>query len=615
MRTKHIIALLAVLTTFGCTKEQMLPPEAEPENKVIVFTGVSEKPDGGTRALPQAGGAVIWTEDERIGVYDGTNYVLATVEKVNGNAITFSAEVDANADTYIAVVPYEAALNENAFAQDGRVRMRSCTAVQKTGSQVCCIAGTRAGERTFRFRNVGNIIRFGLRKSGVTKATFRGNDGEKIAGTLTVNPLDGSCSAFEPEADCIAFPAAEGENFISVAPGITLEKGFTLTLYGDEGCTDYQGEVTGSKPLAMTSNEMKNLGIIDGWIDNYKLWQAGKSITVAGIEYSKQSTGFAGKLLCATEADHDLFDDLYGKSGTFFLEQSDGHKFTSRTFINIGSTAAAANVIIVSRYDNAPVTYKPAGQFNLLDGNFAAKGLNFEIKAAGYTPNQLFRTSNKTVFGNLHLDRCKYGTDSSAKQLVKFDHNAIHGIRSINITNSRIESTVNGMVQILFASPTYPFLDEIGEVIFNNNAIYNPNAGGRVQLFGTAGPTPSTGAQRTAFTIKNCTFYNMAPTTCLQSNSMGNLTVRNNLFYSEQTPEGSTIIAYSKDEKNEYAYEFENNFCGNFNNLYWFNPNSGIYKALKKTVEKTSKTMFTTADTGKGIFIQAPGFESCGANL
>ncbi len=603
-------ALTALAAVFGCGKE-LSPAEAGDNVGTVLFSGAHIV----SKTSPSYDGTVSWSTDDRIGVYDGENYVLAETVSVNGNAITFSAEVNVGAENYIAVVPYEAALAEGAFATEGSVKMLSCANVQEKGTQVYCIASTTAAEKSFQFRNVGNLIRFTVKKDGVAMAKFQGNDGEKIAGTLSVNPADGTCTSSELDADCITVPAVKGENYIALAPGISLGKGFTLTLYGDSACTDYQGEICGSKALSLTRNDMKDLGTIDGWIDNYKLWQAGKPITIAGVEYTKSSTGFAGELLSATEADYNLFSKLYGKAGVFFLEQSGDYKFITDKFINIGTASSALDVILISRFDNSPVTCKPVKQFTLMNGNFAAKGVNFEIKAADYSVNYLFRPFTAATFGNLHLDGCKYSVDNGTKKFLSFDNKTLHAVKSVRVVNSRIESTFNGLVYLAYSSTDYPFLNEIEEFTFENCAIYNPNAGGTVQLFGTAGPAPSSGSQRTAFKLTGCTFYNMAPTTYLQSNSMGSLIVKNNLFYSESTPSGNTIVAYSKDETNEYSYEFENNFCGNFNNLYWFNPYNGIYKTLKKTVTKTSASMFTTADTGSGTFIQAEEFKSCGANL
>lgn len=610
MKLRNILFILFTIALCACTKE-LAENTSKREVKLgtILFSGQIDL----SKTVPAAGGSVSWTMDDQIGIYDGTNYVKAEIQSAEGSTVTFSAEVDLEAEKYVAVVPYEAA-SIDSFTEEG-VTMKAGTASQTIGSQVYCIASSSAQDKTFSFKNIGNMIRFTVKKEGLVKATFKGNKGEKISGTVTVNPEDGTCSSSHLDGDIITIPAAPGENFIALAPGVDLQEGFTITLYGEGD--DYLGEVPSSKPLAMDKNKMANLGVIDGWIDNYQLWLHGKSISIAGNEYSKSSTGFAGKLLSATTEDYNLFSDLYGKSGVFFLEQSGDYKFVSSNFINIGSSGAACDVFLISRFDNAPVTFKPINKLTLLDGNFYAKGIDFVIRASDYTAIPfLFQTYSKATFGNLHLEKCKYSVDSNTKQLLGLNNITIHGVRSVKIIDSKIESLYAGMVQLLFASTNYPFLNELEEVIFDNNVFYNANTNGALQLFATGGPAPADGkVQRTTVTITNNIFYNMAPTTYFQSNSLGGITVKNNLFYSESVS-GSTIIAYSKDDTNEYPYDFDNNYCGGaFANLYWFNPNSGAYKSLKKTVQKTTETMFTTADTENGIFIQAPAFESYGAHL
>ena len=95
-------------------------------------------------------------------------------------------------------------------------------------------------------------------------------------------------------------------------------------------------------------NKMLNLGTIDGWIDNYALWQKGKPITIAGKQYSKESTGQSATLISAKEGDVDLFDTLYGKTGVFFLEASSDYGFWSRTFVNVGTATSNSNMFLVS---------------------------------------------------------------------------------------------------------------------------------------------------------------------------------------------------------------------------------------------------------------------------
>lgn len=608
MKLRNILFILFTIALCACTKE-LAENTSKREVKLgtILFSGQIDL----SKTVPAAGGSVSWTKDDHIGIYDGTNYVMAEIKSAEGSAVTFAAEVDVEAESYIAVVPYEAA-DINSFAAGG-VTMKAGTASQTKGSQVYCIATSSAKDKAFSFKNIGNMIRFTVQKEGVVKATFKGKHGEKISGTVTVNPEDGICSSSNLDGDIITIPAAPGENFIALAPGVNLAEGFIITLYGDGD--DYLGEVPSSKPLVMDRNKMANLGVIDGWIDNYQLWQHGKSISIAGNKYSKSSTGYDGKLLSATTGDYNLFSDLYGKSGVFFLEQSGDYKFTSNTFINIGGASVSCNVYLISRFDNAPVTFKPVNKLTLYDGNFIAKGINFIIRAADYTKIAfLFQTYSQAAFGNLHLEKCGYSVDSNTKQLLGLNNTTIHAVRSIRIVDSKIESLYPGAIQLLLASSTYPFLNEIEEVIFDNNVFYNSNTNGALQLFGTAGPAPSEGQQRTIVSITNNTFYNMPPTSLFQSNSLGGLTVKNNLFYAAAVS-GTTLIAYSKDASNEYTYVFDNNICGGaFTNLYWFNPYSGVYNTLKTTVAKTTENMFTTADTENGIFIQAPAFESYGAH-
>ena len=609
MKLRNILFILFTIALCACTKE-LAENTSKREVKLgtILFSGQIDL----SKTVPAAGGSVSWTMDDHIGIYDGTNYVMAEIKSAEGSAVTFAAEVDVEAESYIAVVPYEAA-DINSFAAGG-VTMKAGTASQTKGSQVYCIATSSAKDKAFSFKNIGNMIRFTVQKEGVVKATFKGKKGEKISGTVTVNPENGICSSSNLDGDIITIPAAPGENFIALAPGVNLAEGFIITLYGEED--DYLGEVPSAKPLVMDRNKMANLGVIDGWIDNYQLWLHGKSISIAGNKYSKSSTGYAGKLLSATTGDYNLFSDLYGKSGVFFLEQSGDYKFTSNTFINIGGASVSCNVYLISRFDNAPVTFKPVNKLTLFDGNFIAKGINFIIRAADYTKKAyLFQTYNKIAFGNLHLEKCGYSVDGNENQLLGLITDK-HAVRSIRIVDSKIESLYPGMVQLLFANTNYMFLDEIEEVIFDNNVFYNSNTNGALQLFGTAGPAPSEGRQqRTIVSITNNTFYNMPPTTYFQSNSLGGITVKNNLFYAAGSVSTYTIIAYSKDDSNKYTYEFDNNICGGtFANLYWFNPNAGVYNTLKTTVAKTTENMFTTADTENGIFIQASAFESYGAH-
>lgn len=603
-----LLAMSVALSS--CTKE---PVETAPEKEIVkgeqLFSG---QLDPTSRTVPAAGGSVSWTMDDHIGVYDGTNYTMATIKSVSGNSVTFSATVDVEATSYIAVVPYEAATIES-FSPEG-VRMTAGPATQTVGSQVYSIASSTPGEMSFAFKNVGNIIRFTVEKAGVVKATFKGNNNEWLGGSYVVDPSTGAWKASALDVNLITIPAKAGENFIALGPDVSLPNGFLITLSGEED--DYLGEVPGSKALEMDRNKMANLGVIDGWIDNYQLWEHGKSITIAGKEYSKASTGLAGTLLSANTEDYNLQPVLNKNKGAFFLEQSEGKKFKSTGFIDIGSSSAACDVILVSRFDNAPVTIKPSNRFTLYNGNFYAKGVDFVIRSQDYTVDKSLFQNYTITFGDLHIENCSYSVDSPNVPFLKMSGASNKGIKSIKVIDSKIESLYNGQVNFLYSDGSFINLNEIEEVLFDNNVFYNPYTGGKLQLFASSANKPTNGDQRTVVTINNNTFYNMAPPACFQSYSLGSLTVTNNLFYSASIS-GTTSIAFSKDTGNLYPYSFDNNFCGGaYTKLSYFNQNNeGAYQGVTAMIPKTAETMFTTANTSEGIFVQAPGFKNCGAHL
>ena len=84
---------------------------------------------------------------------------------------------------------------------------------------------------------------------GVVKAKFAGNASEKIAGTLTVDPSTATVSSSDLTEDEITVDVTVGEdNFIALPAGLSLSSGFTITLYGNAACTDYQGEIHPAEP-------------------------------------------------------------------------------------------------------------------------------------------------------------------------------------------------------------------------------------------------------------------------------------------------------------------------------------------------------------------------------
>ena len=604
MKRFMMMFAMAQMIIWSCVKPEIDAPVIDNVNpEDVVFTAVTEA----TKADPAAGGAVTWTMNDEIGVYDGTNYVKATVLSVDGDKITFSASVNAAAANYIAVSPYEAALADGAFSiADGKVKIATA-ATQTAGKQVISIASIASASEQFTFKNVGNLLRFKVNKAAVKKAKIAGANGEKIAGTLSVDPATGAATGELSATEVVVDVTPGVDNFIALAPGVSLPNGFVITLLGSEA--DYEGEVASAGALTLERNKMVNLGLIDGWIDNYKLWQAGKPITIAGVEYTKASTGLDGKVLTATTEAFDVYNDLYGKTGAFFLEATEGSYFTPNSHINVGSSSTTSGMMLISRYDNSPALIKPSKHFTLMGGNFYCKNVHFDH--VNSTSTYLFATY-QTLYGNAHLDGCKFV--QHAGDCLFYLNGTQPGAKSIKIVNSKIESTSNARVLIVNSSSTFAQWDNINEIIFDNNVIYNKNVDGMVTVIGDNAKVPSSGTRpNTIVELTNNTFYNMRGTnTYLVTYSLSSLKVTGNLFYSKSTAASYSHIARSVDTY-EYPYVVENNIA-NYPRMYYFNPyQDGAYKALGLYVGKTDANFFSTADTDKGVFIPTEAYASYGA--
>ena len=288
-----------------------------PEKGETVFSAVMEL----TKTLPSAGGIVSWTEDDEIGIFDGTSYVKARILSIDGGKVTFAAKVDASADRYVAVTPFDAALSDGSFATDGsKVKVVVGSSDQKPGLQVASIAEISSIDKPFAFKNIGNILRFQINSTDVQKVRIVGNKTEMLGGTIWVDPSSGA-STGELTVSCLTADVIAGkDSFIALGPGVSLPEGFTITFYGDQECTDCKGRVTASNPLVFAGekarNQMINLGALDNRVSAGKrdfyifdCWSAykGKPDDMSADKFSKCLLAYESFLL-GDDMELDMFE-------------------------------------------------------------------------------------------------------------------------------------------------------------------------------------------------------------------------------------------------------------------------------------------------------------------
>lgn len=612
------LMLLAGLAAVSCAE---IPQEAGiPEYDLlpgeILFSGSMETYPG-TKSSAGPDGTVTWDSSDEIGVYDGTAYSKATVLSISGSRIVFKAEADASAENYIAVCPYDAVTDGTITLSEGRISLDAVKSVQQRGRQTVSIASIDAGmTEDFTFHNVVNLLRFRILKAGVVKAVLKGNDGEIIAGAMSVDPDSGEGAFLSGEdgMDEITVDIdSEGDNCIAITPDSRFENGFTIIFYGDDECTDYMGEVNAPNALPEGRNRIIDLGILDGRIDNWKLWEAGKSIEIAGIEYSKESTGLTGKLLQAVSGDIDLYTECNKKSGVFFLESEEGYGFVNSKEVNVG------NLILVSRYDARKVTFTPSSTITPpyalyltgdADENLLIKGVRFDLKnSSAIRP---FTTQMNCV----HIDNCEIFIPDATKYFVIINNRQLLGPKDFRLVDSDITTAattgLTRLIEFLYA-PNH--LDSWENITISNNIFCsNTYTQGFSLLYSNEQNAPDSGFQGTVIKVENNTFYNMMPHNNnfagLYAYSLGGLTIRKNIFYNTNPAAGARRFAYITDKNSSFSPVIEDNIASSGLAMNWFNPNG--YCPVAGTVPVASE-IFSTADPDNVVFSPVNNYSDYGA--
>ncbi|MBR1706249.1 MAG: DUF4957 domain-containing protein [Bacteroidales bacterium] len=294
------------------------------------------------------------------------------------------------------------------------------------------------------------------------------------------------------------------------------------------------GDVFGPVASAIATTGAEPVAAYD---DNYTAYQEGKAIHIAGLKYDKVTWG-EPVLVTATSTETDLREFIHDKTGIFFLEENEGCHFVS---VKTAQTQITKDVILISRYKDKPVTYKPGRYHNLRKGGtFAVKDIIIDLDnlTEAYFCN-FTSVADGGPLANLHFDGCDFLT-GAAKQLTYSTNHVL--VRSIRFYNCYIESTKAGRMDFISLSSN-PYLDNVKEIVFHNNIFYNPNTSGALTLFGSTMAAPVSGnTQETDITLSQNTFYGTAGSNVLiQVSGARSLTVSRNLFYA---PEGQTAHTF-----------------------------------------------------------------------
>ena len=332
MKQIKAILYLAVLTAMvsACSEDE-LADNTQPSGKVPMEFYANT--DASTRTELTTGNAVYWEANDTISLFDptGANNQFSTTQ--SGPIVTFTGEATPAEGTYYALYPY-----------DTNAQIKGTTITTTLPAEQMARAGSFAqglnpsvatadATNNLCFKNVCALVKFTLVENittTITKATLCGNNGEALAGTLTIDatastPIAMADTSFGQTVIELNGPFTPGTTYYFVTAPATLSNGLTLSFYDNKGGV---WKKPGNATAILEAGRILNLGIMqpENFIpakgyeeingiyhiynaDGLKAWASDadvlnksvileKDIDLTGVEWtpvgSDMNTGYAG---------------------------------------------------------------------------------------------------------------------------------------------------------------------------------------------------------------------------------------------------------------------------------------------------------------------------------
>ena len=336
--------------------------------------------DASTRTELTTGNAVYWEANDAISLFDpiGDNNRFYTTE--SGPSVTFTGKAAPAEGTYYALYPYdtnaqiegttitttlpaEQDAREGSFAQG----LNPSVATADATNNLC-------------FKNVCALVKFTLVENittTITKATLCGNNGEALAGILTIDatastPIAMADTSFGQTVIELNGPLTPGTTYYFVTAPATLSNGLTLSFYDNKGGV---WKKPGNATAILEAGRILNLGIMqpENFIpakgyeeingiyhiynaDGLKAWASNadvlnksvileKDIDLTGVEWtpvgSDMNTGYAGEFNGNGKFIYNLVVESDASNVGFFGGLAEKAKVHNVKFANAQVTATS----------------------------------------------------------------------------------------------------------------------------------------------------------------------------------------------------------------------------------------------------------------------------------
>lgn len=271
---------MAVFAAVGC-QEEAFEGRMDPDNYFVSVESFGSD----TRTALQEGSKVVWSEDDRIAIFEGNGagqayQVLdAYVGKSSGEFAPVEGLMTGGTaealDGTVAVYPFDESITVAADAEGtyticgiGFPSEQIYAAGTFSDEAFPMAALSAEGSRNLSFRNIGGVVKLSLTGDySVSRITLTGNSGEPLSGSATVTlDSDGipSVTMSDDASTSVSLlcdpavqldPEKATDFYISIPP-TEFEAGFTVTVTDSEGAdhsksTERQNTVRRSRILVM----------------------------------------------------------------------------------------------------------------------------------------------------------------------------------------------------------------------------------------------------------------------------------------------------------------------------------------------------------------------------
>ena len=647
---KYMIMSAAAVVVASCAKEVVETTRPAEENETVGGEGVTftayiedDAPVPSSSETKVAIGIdetsgkakVSFTAGDFVAVYDGKTIDRITLNAENINAdgtATFKANVSADAETYYAYVSDKNTLgsfDENHVYTNVKNSDNPNDFVEIASGRTPHAAFASCGgtDRRLSFKNMLTLLKFKVSTEGVSYVEFRGNNNENVTGKVVGTYSTGGTNlvGFNTAANCFAVAktfvsAPNTDCYITLAPGLTLSEGFTVTAYDATGSALFSSK--SDKVFTTAAGKLWDLGTLEEHkMTPYDMWMAGQDIEIGGKMYNKAEYG-AGKFI---------------SEGTVAVTTPGVYFIASDAEVSLNQSVFKGSVMLIG---NEPGTRSSVHVISGCDyelGSETAEHHVVAFKNVSITNDNLNRrilSVASTNIGRIVLENCYLGLNEDliwrqkAGQSLN-DMSIIDcDIRVMNDKDSRgraLIQTWNGVA----ADYT------LGSFTAKNNVVWSD---GEPRPFYFIDARFASGIEFTSVDVENNTLYNVAGVDASSRRGLvtvnkisGAVTIKNNLAYQSDpvnkgtAGESKCLFLSTKGEDRtiesvstggNWSWYPHTTFMVGINQAYYWGSQEGVSLGLKLNgnVIESIDEPFESVDLTTGTFVKKVAFTDAGAS-